>query len=52
MLVEQKSVANKRIGDLEKFEENFGTWKENIYKALIANGVALLGAIATMMWKM
>ena len=52
VLVEQKSVANKRIGDLEKFEENFGTWKENIYKALIANGVALLGAIATMMWKM
>ena len=52
VLVEQKSVANKRIGDLEKFEENFGTWKENIYKALIANGVALLGAIATMLWKM
>ena len=52
VLVEQKSVANKRIGDLEKFEENFGTWKENIYKALIANGIALLGAIATMMWKM
>ena len=52
VLAEQKSVANKRIGDLEKFEENFGTWKENIYKALIANGVALLGAIATMLWKM
>ena len=52
VLVEQKSVANKRIGDLEKFEESFGTWKENIYKALIANGVALLGAIATMLWKM
>ena len=52
VLAEQKSVANKRIGDLEKFEENFGTWKETIYKALIANGVALLGAIATMMWKM
>ena len=52
VLVEQKSVANNRIGDLEKFEENFRTWKENIYKALIANGVALLGAIATMMWKM
>lgn len=52
VLAEQKSVANKRIGDLEKFEENFGTWKENIYRALIANGVALLGAIATMMWKM
>ena len=52
VLAEQKSVANKRIGDLEKFEESFGTWKENIYKALIANGVALLGAIATMLWKM
>lgn len=52
VLAEQKSVANNRIGDLEKFEENFGTWKENIYKALIANGVALLGAIATMLWKM
>ena len=52
VLAEQKSVANKRIGDLEKFEENFGTWKENIYKALIANGVTLLGAIATMLWKM
>lgn len=52
VLVEQKSVANKRIDDLEKFEESFGTWKENIYKALIANGVALLGAIATMLWKM
>ena len=52
VLAEQKSVANKRIGDLEKFEENFGTWKENVYKALIANGVALLGAIATMLWKM
>ena len=52
VLVEQKSVANNRIGDLEKFEESFGTWKENIYKALIANGVALLGAIATMLWKM
>ena len=52
VLAEQKSVANKRIGDLEKFEESFGTWKENIYKALIANGVALLGAIATVLWKM
>ena len=52
VLAEQKSVANKRIGDLEKFEENFGTWKENVYKALIANGVTLLGAIATMLWKM
>lgn len=52
VLAEQKSVANSRIDDLEKFEENFGTWKENIYKALIANGVALLGAIATMLWKM
>lgn len=52
VLAEQKSVANSRIDDLEKFEENFGTWKENVYKALIANGVALLGAIATMLWKM
>ena len=52
VLAEQKSAANNRIGDLEKFEENFGTWKENVYKALIANGVALLGAIATMLWKM
>lgn len=52
VLAEQKSVANSRIDDLEKFEESFGTWKENIYKALIANGVALLGAIATMLWKM
>ena len=50
VLAEQKTVANKRIGDLEKFEEGFGTWKENIYKALIANGVALLGAIATIAW--
>lgn len=47
---EQKTEANNRIGDLEKFEEGFGTWKENIYKALIANGVALLGAIATIAW--
>lgn len=50
VLAEQKTVANKRIGDLEKFEEGFGTWKENIYRALIANGVALLGAIATIAW--
>lgn len=52
VLAEQKSVANNRIDDLEKFEENFGTWKENVYKALIANGVALLGAIAAVLWKM
>lgn len=52
VLAEQKSVANSRIDDLEKFEENFGTWKENVYKALIANGVALLGAIAAVLWKM
>lgn len=50
VLAEQKTEANNRIGDLEKFEEGFGTWKENIYKALIANGVALLGAIATIAW--
>ena len=50
VLAEQKTEANNRIGDLEKFEEGFGTWKENIYKALIANGVALLGAIATIVW--
>ena len=50
VLAEQKTEANNRIGDLEKFEEGFGTWKENIYKALIVNGVALLGAIATIAW--
>lgn len=50
VLAEQKTEANNRIGGLEKFEEGFGTWKENIYKALIANGVALLGAIATIAW--
>ena len=50
VLAEQKTEANNRIDDLEKFEEGFGTWKENIYKALIANGVALLGAIATIAW--
>ena len=50
VLAEQKTEANNRIGDLEKFEEGFGTWKENIYKALIANGIALLGAIATIAW--
>lgn len=50
VLAEQKTEANNRIGDLKKFEEGFGTWKENIYKALIANGVALLGAIATIAW--
>ena len=50
VLAEQKTEANNRIGDLEKFEEGFGTWKENIYRALIANGVALLGAIATIAW--
>lgn len=52
VLVEQKSAVNKRIDDLEKFTDDFNKWKEGVYKALIANGVALLGAIAAIAWKM
>ena len=50
VLVEQVTVANKRIADLEEFEEDFGTWKDGMYKGLIANGIALIGAIGLAIW--
>ena len=52
VLVEQVTVANKRVADLEKFEEDFGTWKDGMYKGLIANGIALIGAIGLAIWNL
>lgn len=52
VLVEQVTVANKRIADLESFQEDFGSWKDGMYKGLIANGVALIGAIGLAIWNL
>lgn len=47
--VEQIKVANNRIADLEtittKLGENFNTWKESMYKALITYAIGIIGAI-------
>lgn len=51
---EKIKVVNARTEDLETITTNqtkeFNTWKEGIYKALIAYGVSLIGAIITAVW--
>jgi DNA repair exonuclease SbcCD ATPase subunit len=52
--VEQIKVANNRIADLEtittKLGENFNTWKESMYKALITYAIGIIGAIIAGIW--
>lgn len=51
---EKIKVVNARTEDLETLTQaqgkDFNSWKEGMYKALIAYGISLIGAIVTAVW--
>ena len=50
ILTEKMSVSNNRTTDLEKFEEDFGKWKDTVYMALVGNSLVVIGALVLAAW--
>ena len=51
VLAEKMSVSNNRTTDLEKFEADFGKWKDTVYMALVGNSLVVIGALMLAAWK-
>lgn len=52
VLSQQVKVEQNRTDDLEMFQQKMLEWKDKIYTGIITNGVALLGAIALVLWNL
>lgn len=52
VLSRQVKVEQNRTDDLEMFQQKMLEWKDKIYTGIITNGVALLGAIALVLWNL
>lgn len=50
VLAEKMSVSNNRTTDLEKFEADFGKWKDTVYMALVGNSLVVIGALVLAAW--
>ena len=50
VLAEKMSVSNNRTTDLEKFEADFGKWKDTVYMALVGNSLVVIGALMLAAW--
>lgn len=50
VLAEKMSVSNNRTADLEKFEEDFGKWKDTVYRTLVGNSFVVIGAFVLAAW--
>lgn len=52
VLDQQVKVEQNRADDLETFQQKILEWKDKMYTGIIANGVALLGAIVLAVWNL